>query len=48
MINHRERVSALSEEDHQLIIDYLVEHYPPDKEPPDNIPDALLEEWTAY
>ncbi len=48
MKNHRERVSGLSEEDHRFIIEYLIQNFPPDKPPPDNIPQELLDQWTSY
>ncbi len=48
MYNHRERVSAMSDEDFEYVWEYLIRTWPPDRPTPDNIPKELLELWTSY
>lgn len=47
-INHENRVTAMSQEDKDFLYNYLITNFPPDKAPPDNIPQELLDQWTSY
>ena len=44
---HRSRATKLSEEDFNLIHQYLSANFNPENEPPE-LPPALLETWTDY
>lgn len=46
--NHENRVTAMSQADKDFLYNYLITNFPPDKEPPDNIPQELLDQWTSY
>lgn len=46
-IEHRQRVTGLSDEEFQTLYDYLVVNFNPDRPVPE-LPPALLESWTTY
>lgn len=46
-LDHRERVSAMSDEDYQILYDYLTENFGPD-DPVPELPQELLDQWTSY
>ena len=48
MMNHRNRVTGLSDEEFNYLYDYLAQTFPPGHPVPDNIPEDLLKEWTSY
>ncbi len=45
--DHRERVPMVSDEDYQLLQDYLTENFGPD-DPVPELPQELLDQWTSY
>lgn len=45
--DHRERVSSMSDEDYQILYDYLTENFGPD-DPVPELPQELLDQWTSY
>ncbi len=47
-INHRERVSGLSDADYDFLYQYLIDTWPPERPIPDIIPQDLLDQWTSY
>lgn len=47
-INHRNRVSGLSDEEFDYLYDYLAKTFPAGHPVPDNIPEDLLTQWTSY
>ncbi len=47
-MNHRNRVSSLSDDDFNYLYQYLVQTFPAGHPVPTNIPDDLLKEWTSY
>ena len=46
-IEHRQRVSGLTDEEFDTLYRYLVANFNPDRPVPD-LPPALLESWTSY
>jgi hypothetical protein len=48
MLNHRERVTGMSDEDYEYLYEYLMQTWPADRPVPDTIPQGLLEQWTSY
>jgi mono/diheme cytochrome c family protein len=46
-IEHRQRVSGLTDEEFATLYDYLVANFNPDRPVPE-LPPALLESWTSY
>ncbi len=47
-MNHRNRVSGLSDQEFEFLYDYLVQTFPAGHPVPDNIPEDLLTQWTSY
>jgi hypothetical protein len=47
-LNHRNRVSSLSDADFEYLYQYLVQTFPAGHPVPTNIPEDLLKEWTSY
>lgn len=47
-LNHRERVTSLSDQDFSFLYNYLVETFPQGHPVADNIPEDLLSQWTSY
>ena len=46
-LEHRSRVEGLSDEEFELLYDYLSSTFTPDRPVPE-LPAALLEAWTSY
>jgi hypothetical protein len=46
-IDHRERVTSVSDEEFKLMYEYLVANFNPDRPVPE-LPKELLETWTSY
>lgn len=46
-IDHRERVTTLSDEEFKTLYDYLAANFNPDRPVPE-LPKELLESWTSY
>ena len=46
-LEHRSRVEGLSDEEFELLYDYLSSTFTPDRPIPE-LPAALLEAWTSY
>ena len=46
-LEHRERVEGLGDEEFEILYDYLVSTFTPDRPVPE-LPAALLEAWTSY
>ncbi len=47
-MTHRNRVSGLTDEEFNFLYQYLQTNFAPNHQPPDNIPQDLLQEWTSY
>lgn len=47
-MNHRERVTSLSDEEFKYLYEYLAANFNPSKPVPTNIPKDLLDAWTSY
>ncbi len=47
-MNHRNRVSGLSDQEFEFLYDYLAQTFPVGHPVPDNIPEDLLTQWTSY
>jgi hypothetical protein len=47
-LNHRNRVSSLSDADFNFLYNYLEQTFPAGHPVPTNIPPDLLKEWTSY
>lgn len=47
-MNHRNRVSGLSDQEFDLLYNYLVQTFPAGHPVPTNIPEDLLSQWTSY
>ncbi len=47
-MNHRNRVSGLSDQEFEFLYDYLANSLPAGHPVPDNIPEDLLSQWTSY
>jgi len=46
-LDHRDRVSTLSDQEYTVLYDYLAANFNPDRPVP-VLPQALLESWTSY
>lgn len=46
-IEHRERVEGLTDQEFEVLYDYLISKFPPDRPIP-TLPPALLDTWTTY
>lgn len=46
-IEHRERVEGLTDQEFEVLYDYLTSKFPPDRPIP-KLPPALLDSWTTY
>lgn len=46
-IEHRERVEGLTDQEFEILYDYLTSEFPPDRTIP-ALPPALLDSWTTY
>ena len=46
-IEHRERVEGLTDQEFEILYDYLTSEFPPDRPIP-TLPPALLDTWTTY
>ena len=46
-IEHRERVEGLTDQEFEVLYDYLTSEFPPDRPIP-KLPAALLDSWTTY
>ncbi len=46
-LDHRERVEGVSDEEFEVLYDYLVSTFTPDRPVPE-LPESLLEAWTSY
>jgi hypothetical protein len=47
-MNHRNRVSGLSDQEFDYLYNYLAQTFPAGHPVPNNIPDDLLSQWTSY
>lgn len=46
-LDHRPRVSALTDEEFRTVYEYLPKHFGPHRPVPE-LPQAMLDEWTSY
>lgn len=46
-LEHRERVEGVTDEEFEVLYDYLVSTFTPDRPIPE-LPESLLEAWTSY
>jgi hypothetical protein len=46
-VDHRDRCAAMTDEDYEVLYEYLKENFGPD-DPVPELPQVLLDQWTSY